>query len=131
MAFNPSNFIKSTAKSAGDKILNEIVNNSTTGMPTSVISSAKSITESLFNVGASFESISSFASQKTDSIVNQGSDHYYALTGKDPARAAAVDIAKRRRANIDDTSSYLEQINPATKIKSKRNNNSPIINAVM
>jgi len=131
MAFNVGNFVKNTAKSAGDRILNDIVSKATSGMPINLISSAKSTAESLFNVGASYESISSFASDKTDSIVNQGSDFFYALAGKDPARVSASDLKQRRRANLDNIDTYLAEINPNTKIKSKRKQDSIIINAVL
>jgi hypothetical protein len=131
MAFNVGKFVKNTAKSAGDRILGDIISSATSGMPINLISSAKSTAESLFNVGASYESISSFASQKTDSLVNQGSDFFYALAGKDPARASAADIKQRRRANIDNINTYLSEVNPSTKIKAKRREADIIINAVL
>ncbi len=131
MAFNVGKFVKNTAKSAGDRILGDIISSATSGMPINLISSAKSTAESLFNVGASYESISSFASQKTDSLVNQGSDFFYALAGKDPARASAADIKQRRRVNLDSIDTFLDEINPSTKIKSKRKEVDIILNAVL
>ena len=131
MAFNVGSFVKSTAQSIGQRLINDVVSSVTSGLPMNLSSSAKSTAETLFNVGSSFKSISAFASQKTDSLVNQGSDIYYALAGKDPARASAADIKNLRRSNLD-TSKYLSEVNPSTKIKKKRREDASIImNAVL
>lgn len=127
MAFNVGSFVKSTAQSIGQRLINDVVSSVTSGLPMNLSSSAKSTAETLFNVGSSFKSISAFASQKTDSLVNQGSDIYYALAGKDPARASGAEIKQRRRANVDSLGNYLNNVNPSTKIKNKRREAASVI----
>jgi hypothetical protein len=131
MAFNIGNYIKSEVKSVDDKFLDGIVSGATSKLPVGLISSASSTAQSLFNVGASFESISAFTSQKTDSIVNQGSDMFYALAGKDPARVAGADLKKLRRRGLENTDAYLSDINPSTKIAAKKRNAGMILDATI
>lgn len=132
MAFNVGKFVKSAAKNVANRVLDDVVSSATSKLPNSLQSTARSTADSLFNVGASFESVSAFATQRTDSIINQGGDIFFALAGKDPARAAAVDIAKRRRGNTEDLSTFVEEVNPSTKIAmKKREQAAAIIDAVI
>jgi hypothetical protein len=131
MAFNVSNFVKTAAKSVQGKLLDTVISAATSKLPISLQSSASSTAQSLFNVGASFDSISAFSSQKTDSIVNQGSDMFYALAGKDPARVAGADLKKLRRRGLENVDTYLNDINPSTKIAAKKKNASMILDAVL
>lgn len=128
MSFNPQSFVKNTAKTVADRIIGDAVSKATNGLPLSLLSSAASTAESLFNAGASFESISALTSQKTDSLINSGSDVYYALAGKDPARASAAEIKSRRTGGgSEDTSFYLNNINPTTAINNKRARDAEVI----
>lgn len=131
MAFNVNNFVKTAAKSVEGKLLDGIISGATSKLPISLLSSASSTAQSLFNVGASFDSISAFATKKTDSIVNQGSDMFYALAGKDPARVAGADLKKLRRRGLENTDTYLNDINPSTKIAAKKKNASMILDAIV
>lgn len=131
MAFNVNKFVKSAGKSIGGKLLDGVISAATSKLPMGLLSSATSTAESLFNVGASFDSISAFSTQKTDSIVNQGSDMFYALAGKDPARVAGADLKKLRRRGLENTNSYLSDINPSTKIAAKKKNASMILDAIV
>jgi hypothetical protein len=116
MAFNPANFVKDIAKDVASNLLDKVIGAATSKLPLNLLSSAQSTTQSLFNVGASFDSISAFATQRTDSIVNQGAEVFFGLAGKDPARASAVDIARLRRAGTNDANFLLQEVNPTTKI---------------
>lgn len=127
MAFNVGNFIKSAAKTVGNKMLDNIVSSVTSQLPMNITSSARSTAESLFNVGASFDSISAFAAKKTDSLVNQKAEVYYGLAGKDPSRVASADLKKLRSRATEDTNQFLNDINPSTKIASKKKKNASII----
>lgn len=127
MAFNVGNFIKGAAKPIVDRLLDDVISQTSRGLPMNVTSSAKSISESLFNAGSSFESISSLTSQKTDAIVNQGPDIFYALAGKDPARASAADLRRLRNINSDSTEHYINNINPSSAIEAKRRRDNEII----
>jgi hypothetical protein len=131
MAFNVNNFVKSAAKSVEGKMLDGIISSATSKLPISLLSSASSTAQSLFNVGASFDSISAFATKRTDSIVNQGSDMFYALAGKDPARVAGAELKKLRRRGLENTDTYLNDINPSTKIAAKKKNASMILDAII
>lgn len=127
MAFNVGNFVKSAAKTVGNKMLDNIVSSVTSQLPMNITSSARSTAESLFNVGASFDSISAFAAKKTDSLVNQKAEVYYGLAGKDPARVASADLKALRSRATEDTNQFLNDINPSTKIASKKKKNASII----
>lgn len=131
MAFNVGNFVKSAGKAIGDKLLDRVVSSVTSQLPMSVSSSARSTAESLFNVGASFDSISAFAAQKADTIVNQKAEVFYGLAGKDPARVASADLKRLRQRAVEDTGQYLNDINPSTKIASKKKNASIIMDAII
>lgn len=131
MAFNVGKFVKSSVKTVGNKMLDNLVSSVTSQLPMSVTSSAKSTAESLFNVGASFDSISAFAAQKADTLVNQKAEVFYGLAGKDPSRVASADLKKLRSRAVDDVGQYLNEVNPATKIASKKKDSSIIMDAIV
>jgi hypothetical protein len=131
MAFNVGNFVKSSAKSIGNKLLDNVVSSVTSQLPQSLVSSARSTADTLFNVGASFDSISAFAAKKTDSLVNQKAEMYYALAGKDPARIAGADLKRLRTRALETVDEYIEDVNPSTKVAKKKLNASMILDAVI
>lgn len=131
MAFNVGKYVKGTAKAIGNRVLDDVVSSAASKLPQSTVSAARSTAESLFNIGASYESISAFATQKTDSLVNESAEVYYALAGKDPVRAAASDIKSRRRANLDRVDIILEESNPTTKIARRKSDASMILDAIV
>jgi hypothetical protein len=131
MAFNVGNFIKSSAKSVGNRILDSVVTSVTSQLSQSLVSSARSTTDTLFNVGASFDSISAFAAKRTDSIVNQKAEMYYALAGKDPARIASADLKRLRTRASEDINEYITDINPSTKVATRKRDASMIMDAVV
>lgn len=132
MAFNVDRFVKNTAKTVGQRIVNDVVTRATSGLPMNILSSASSTAQSLFNAGASFESISSLTSQRTDSLVNKGADVYYALAGKDPARVSSVVLRELRSVGSDTASFHVNNINPSSAISAKRKRDAEvIINAVI
>lgn len=128
MAFNVGRFIKAAGKSVGSRLLDPVVTSASSGLPQGTVLAAKSTTDSLFNVGASFESISAFSTQRTDSLINDGADVFFALGGKDPARTAAADIERLRHSGFDNSASYfLNEINPSTKIRNKKRDASGVV----
>lgn len=132
MAFNVNDYVKSTAKTVANRLINNLTTSASTAGGSNLLSSASNISQALFNVGASFESISSLASQQTDALVSSGASVFYKLAGKDTTKVIGSDISSTRRANLDDINVYLTQINPSTKIASKRKSDSSvIIDAVM
>ena len=131
MAFNIGKFVKSAAKTVGNKLLDDIVSSVTSQLPMNISSSARSTAETLFNVGASFDSISAFAAQKADSIVNQKAEVFYGLAGKDPARVASADLKKLRSRAVEDTNQFLTDVNPSTKIASKKRDASVILDGIV
>lgn len=131
MAFNIGKFVKSAAKTVGNKVLDDIVSSVTSQLPMNISSSARSTAETLFNVGASYDSITAFAAQKADTIVNQKSEIFYGLAGKDPARVASADLKKLRSRAVEDTNQYLTDVNPSTKIASKKRDASIIMDGVV
>jgi hypothetical protein len=131
MAFNIGKFVKSAAKTVGNKVLDDIVSSVTSQLPMNTSSSARSTAETLFNVGASYDSISAFAAQKADCIVNQKAEVFYGLAGKDPSRVASADLKKLRSRAVEDTNQYLTDVNPSTKIASKKRDASIIMDGVV
>ena len=131
MAFNVGKFVKSAGKSIGNKMLDNLVSSVTSQLPMNITSSAKSTADSLFNVGASFDSISAFAAQKADTLVNQKAEVFYGLAGKDPARVASADLKRLRSRAVDDVGQYLNDVNPTTKIASKKKDSSMIMDAIV
>lgn len=131
MAFNVGKFVKSAAKTVGNKMLDNLVSSVTSQLPMNITSSARSTAESLFNVGASFDSISAFAAKKADSLVNQKAEVFYGLAGKDPSRVASADLKKLRSRAVEDTNQFLKEVNPSTKIQSKKKDVSVILDGII
>lgn len=125
MAFNVGKFVKSAAKSIGSRMLEDIVTAASSKLPLNTVLAARSTADSLFNIGASYESISAFSTQKTDSLIRDNAETYFALAGKDPARASAAGITDLRRGAVNsDTNFHLNEINPTTKIRGKKRESS-------
>lgn len=121
MAFNVGKFVKSATKSIGSRMLEDVITAASSKLPLNTVLAARSTADSLFNVGASYDSISAFATQRTDSLIRDGAETYFALAGRDPARASAADIEDLRRAgNNKDINYFLNEVNPSTKIKMKK-----------
>lgn len=125
MAFNVGKFVKNQAKSAVKRIIDDIVGKSSSGLPRSSELIANSTAQSLFNIGASYESVSAFATSKTDGIVSGGDPHYAAVAGKDAAKKAGnSSAAQSRTAGSDDLNTYIDKVNPQTAIATKKANKS-------
>lgn len=121
MAFNVGNFVKDQAKSAVSRILKGVIGNSTSGLPKSTQLVANSTAQSLFNIGASYESVSAFTSTKTDGIVSGGDPHYAAVAGKDVAKKTGTSsVSAARNIGSDDLSTYKSKLNPQTAIARKK-----------
>lgn len=123
MGFNVGKFVKGTAKSIANRVVDDVVTAATSALPTITTTSANSTAQSLFNVGASFESISAFATQRTDAIVSDAAaDVYYALAGRDPSRASAADIEELRRPDTNNIDLAAAELIPQTVIRSRKEN---------
>lgn len=131
MAFDATQFVKDTAKSAAEKLVGDVVGSIIGGLPMSAKLVASSAAQSLFNVGASYESIQAFASKKTDSIISGADDAFFAFAGKTPSRVAGASLSKLRRQANEDINQFLDKINPATKIASKKKDSSVEIITVL
>lgn len=114
------NFIKNTAKSAIERIIGGVVDNVAKGVARSGRSAANSTAQSLVNAGASYQSVSSFAASKTDSVVSKGDPRFAAKSGKDIAKTAATSITRSRQQNTENVNTYIDKINPQTAIEAKR-----------
>lgn len=131
MAFSADKFVKNTAKSAAEKIVTDVVSKTVSGLPMSSKLIASSTAQSLFNVGASYESIQALSAQKTDAIISGASNDFFALAGKAVGRVAGANISKLRRSGNEDINQFLDKINPATKIKNSKKSNTPEIISVL
>lgn len=131
MAFNVKDFIKDDVKAPIDRILDSITRAASNGKPNSAKGVAESSAKSFFDIAASFESISAFSSAKTDAIVAGDGDEFYAFAGKNPQRASKADLSRLRRLSSEDTNSYLNNVNPATKIGAVKKDNTVNITSVV
>lgn len=121
MAFNVKDFVKDSVKSPVERIVDTAVTAATNGQPNGTKGIAESAAKSFFDIASSYESVSAFSSSKTDNIVSGAADEFYALAGKNSQRASKVDLSKLRRISNEDTTSYLNNTNPATKIGAVKN----------
>ena len=122
MAFNVSNFVKSTSKSISNRILDNATTTAISGASRNAQLIAKTTAQSLFNIGASFDSVEAFSTQKTDSILSGASNEYFAMAGKSPSRIAANKLSSLRRTGSESAKVYVESINPQTKVANAKSN---------
>lgn len=131
MAFNVKDFIKNDVKAPVDRILDTITSAVSNGKSNGTKGIAESTAKSFFDVASSYESVSAFSSARTDNIVSGAADQFYAFAGKNSERASKTDLNKLRRISTEDTNSYLNNVNPATKIGAvKKGNTIEIITVV-
>ena len=131
MAFSVDSYVKDTSKSAAAKIVGDVVNKTISGLPMSTKLIASSAAQTLFNVGASYESIQALSAQKTDALISGASNDFFALAGKAASRVAGANVSKLRRTATEDINQFLSKINPATKINKKKASSSPEIISVL
>jgi hypothetical protein len=122
VAFNVSNFVKSTSKSISNRILDNATTTAISGASRNAQLIAKTTAQSLFNIGASFDSVEAFSTQKTDSILSGASNEYFAMAGKSPSRIAANKLSSLRRTGSESAKVYVESINPQTKVANAKSN---------
>jgi len=122
VAFNVSNFVKSTSKSISNRILDNATTTAISGASRNAQLIAKTTAQSLFNIGASFDSVEAFSTQKTDSILSGASNEYFAMAGKSPSRIAANKLSSLRRTGSESARVYVESINPQTKVANAKSN---------
>jgi hypothetical protein len=122
MGFNVGNFIKDSAKSILGSAVDNIIGNVVSNLATNSRLPAQNIAESMFNIGASYQSISSFAATKTDAIIAGEGGEYYALSGKDPNRTGQAKLSDLRNTSITDASTYNQKVNPESAIQLAKNN---------
>jgi hypothetical protein len=116
VAFNVSNFVKSTSKSISNRILDNATTTAIAGASRNAQLIAKTTAQSLFNIGASFDSVEAFSTQKTDTILSGASNEYFAMAGKTPSRVAANKLSALRRTGSESAKVYVDSINPQTKV---------------
>ena len=120
MSFNVGRFIKNTGKSVVNRLLDDAVNKAISGLSQNSKLVAGSTAESLFNTGSSFKSVEAFAATRTKEVTTNSADEYYVLAGKATSRVAAGSLSKLRRSGDTDVQSFLQNVNPSTKINSKK-----------
>jgi hypothetical protein len=116
MAFNVSSFAKSTSKSISGRIIDNATTNAIAGASRNAQLIARNTAQTLFNIGASFDSVEAFSTQKTDTILSNSPDEYFALAGKSPSRIAGTSLEALRRTGNESAKTYIDSINPQTKI---------------
>lgn len=122
MAFNVSNFVKSTSKTITNRVVDNATTTAISGAPRNAQLIARTTAQTLFNIGASFDSVEAFSTQKTDTIVSGASDGFFAMAGKSPSRVSASQLSALRRTSADSTKTYINHINPQTKVANSKSN---------
>lgn len=130
MSFNVGNFVKSTSKTPTQKITDDVISRATNGLPTSVQSIASSSANALLNCGTSLSGVAAITSNMTDSVVSGGADEYFAIAGLVKSRAAGS-MSDVRRGSSEGIMNYLQNINPSTKINSRKGSDSLTILSVV
>ena len=125
MGFDVGSFIKDSAKSILGSAVDNIIGNVVSNLASNSRLPAKNVAESMFNIGASYQSVSAFAALKTDGIISGASNEFYALSGKDPNRTNQAKISDLRNTSTTDKLSYLKNINPPTKIADAKTSLNP------
>lgn len=123
MAFNVKDFVKDFVKSPVERIVDSVVSAASNGKPNGTKNIAEASAKTFFDVAASYESISAFSTAKTDNIVSGAADEFYAIAGKNSQRASKVDLNRLRRRSSEDTKTFLDNVNPATKIGAVKKGN--------
>jgi hypothetical protein len=129
MAFNVGDFVKGTAKSALNKLVDNVVGNVVSGLPMNSKLAAKSTAESLINAGASYTQVEAMSALKVDNITSGAAPEFFAIAGKDVSRASAAIGALRH--NSDSTDSYLNNVNPETKMAKRRSKDEYEVHALL
>jgi hypothetical protein len=122
MAFNVSNYVKDADKPFTNRIVDPIINVSTYGLPAGTSTIASSTAAQLLNTGMSTTQVEDLVAARTDNAINGGADEFYAIAGKDPTRAARVSLQKLVRDRMN-SSDYLANVNPKTKIAAHKSDN--------
>lgn len=122
MAFNVSNYVKDADKPFTNRITDPIVNSTTYGLPTSSSTIATSTVDTMINAGASLAAAAELTAARTDSAIAGGADEFYAIAGRDPTRAARVNLQELRRGKLN-TKDFLNKVNPQTAIASYKSDN--------
>lgn len=127
MGFDVGSFIKDSAKSILGSAVDNIIGNVVSNLASNSRLPAKNVAESMFNIGASYQSVSAFAALKTDGIISGASNEFYALSGKDPNRTNQAKLSDLRNTSTTDTLTYLRSINPGSKIADSKTSDRPEI----
>lgn len=131
MAFNVKDFIKDSAKSPVEQIIDTAVASASNGQPNGLKGIAEATAKSFFDVASSYEAVSAFSSAKTDSIVSGAADEYFAFAGKSSERASKGDLSRLRRLSSQDVNTFLSTVNPVSKIGAVKKGNTIDIISVL
>lgn len=113
MSFNVGNFVSNAAKSPIRKIIDGVQKDIVSRVSSSVTSA---LSERLFNIGQSFESLSSLAALRADSVISNGSRDYSGFAGKCVERASASAVRSMASSVGLSTQSYSTKVSPQGKI---------------
>lgn len=131
MAFNVSNFVRDTSKSAVQKITDKVAGQVSAGLPSGALGIASSTAQALLKGGSALSNVANLTSNKTDAIVSGALSEFFALAGQNPSRAVGGALSALRQAGNESIQNYLQNINPSTKIAEKKSNDSLTILSVI
>lgn len=119
-----TSFAKTTTQNFVQKNVNKIAGNLSNmggGIINSLIGSvSQGLSQNLFDIGNSFDTIESVAARKMDGIVSGGATEF-ASGGKCADRSTAADISAARNPQSGTMKNYLTDVFPESKIRDKYN----------
>lgn len=114
MAFNASDFVKSSAKSASQKIVDSSISSLTRGLPTSTKSIAGAASGSLLAGGSTNQSIGDLTRNVVNTTVTGAAAEFFTQAS---SRISGSVASQRNTVGVND---YLLDVNPSTKIGSRK-----------
>lgn len=120
MSFDVNKFVNGSLKTPVQKIVDSVVSQ----VGSRATSIASDISETLFNIGQSFESISSLSAAKVDSIVSGSSADFVNKSSSDPAKQILNSSMLRGDISSD---LYTKLIQPAGKIKNAKESKNQLV----
>lgn len=112
MGFNVSSYIKESAKTASQRIVDDVTDASFGILPTNVQALAQNIAGAFLNIGASTDTIDTFTRDIADTVISTALEEFRELAG------AVTDVATNRNVSSETTNAFLANVNPTTKLAS-------------
>lgn len=113
MGFNVGNYVKESAKTAGQQMVGKATSQLMQSLPLSAQALASTAAGSFLNIGASTDTIDTFVRSIVDDVTESAVGEFYKL--------ASGNIAGARSKGADvNINTFLSNVNPMTKINKSK-----------